>query len=110
MKHISSPHNYSSYLIKYYTICEVTCTHTHNKASTPTDHPYYVAVQYHPEYLSRPLNPSPPYLGLILAAANKLNSYISRGCNISPRLSYDYTSGDDDEDDEVTQALSANSQ
>jgi len=74
------------------------------------DHPYYVAVQYHPEYLSRPLNPSPPYLGLILAAANKLNSFISRGCNISPRLSYDYSSGDDDEDDEVTQALSASSQ
>ncbi|XP_065906435.1 CTP synthase 1-like isoform X2 [Dysidea avara] len=67
------------------------------------DHPYYVAVQYHPEYLSRPLNPSPPYLVLILAAANKLNSFfISQGCTISPRLSYDYTSGDDDEDDEVT--------
>jgi CTP synthase len=26
-----------------------------------------VAVQYHPEYISRPLSPSPPYLGLILA-------------------------------------------
>ena len=74
------------------------------------DHPYYVAVQYHPEYLSRPLNPSPPYLGLILAASGKLNSFISRGCNISPRLSYDYTSADDDEDDEVTQALCTNSQ
>jgi len=49
-------------------------------------------------------------LGLILAAANKLNSFISRGCNISPRLSYDYSSGDDDEDDEVTQALSVNNQ
>lgn len=74
------------------------------------DHPYYVAVQYHPEYLSRPLTPSPPYLGLILSASNKLNSYISRGCNISPRLSYDYTSADDDEDDEVTQALCTNNQ
>ena len=30
-------------------------------------HPYYVAVQYHPEYISRPLSPSPPFLGLILA-------------------------------------------
>ena len=39
------------------------------------DHPFYVAVQYHPEYLSRPLNPSPPYLGLILASSNKLNNY-----------------------------------
>lgn len=26
-------------------------------------HPYYVAVQFHPEYLSRPLSPSPPFLG-----------------------------------------------
>lgn len=26
-------------------------------------HPYYVAVQFHPEYLSRPLSPSPVFLG-----------------------------------------------
>lgn len=32
------------------------------------DHPYFVGVQFHPEYLSRPLSPSPPYLGLIRAA------------------------------------------
>lgn len=36
----------------------------------PTVHPYYVAVQYHPEYLSRPFRPSPPYLGLIEAGRN----------------------------------------
>ena len=29
------------------------------------NHPYFVAVQYHPEYISRPLQPSAPYLGLI---------------------------------------------
>ncbi len=29
------------------------------------DHPYFVGVQYHPEYISRPLKPSAPYLGLI---------------------------------------------
>ncbi|CAM1328552.1 Uncharacterised protein g9789 [Pycnogonum litorale] len=28
-------------------------------------HPYFVGVQYHPEYISRPMKPSPPYLGLI---------------------------------------------
>ncbi len=27
------------------------------------DHPYFVAVQYHPEFLSRPLRTSPPFLG-----------------------------------------------
>lgn len=40
------------------------------------DHPYFVATQYHPEYLSRPLKPSPPFLGLILAAEGRLQSYI----------------------------------
>lgn len=32
------------------------------------NHPYFVAVQYHPEYLSRPFRPSPPYVGLVRAA------------------------------------------
>jgi CTP synthase len=42
------------------------------------DHPYFVAVQYHPEYLSRPLRPSPPYLGLVLAATGKLQSFLAK--------------------------------
>jgi CTP synthase len=33
------------------------------------DHPFYVATQYHPEYLSRPLRPSPPFLGFVKASA-----------------------------------------
>ncbi|KAI8323624.1 CTP synthase [Martensiomyces pterosporus] len=41
------------------------------------NHPYFVAVQYHPEYLTRPLNPSPPFLGLLLAASNQLDAYLS---------------------------------
>lgn len=49
------------------------------------DHPYYVAVQYHPEYLSRPMDPSPPFLGLLLAAKDRLKSYFVRGCKLSPR-------------------------
>ena len=68
------------------------------------DHPYYVGVQYHPEYLSRPMAPSAPYLGLILASSNKLKGFISRGYQLSPRASYEYDP-DDDLDDEVTQAL-----
>jgi len=31
-------------------------------------HPYYVGVQYHPEFKSRPEKPSPPFLGLLMAA------------------------------------------
>tara|TARA_B110000444_G_scaffold97003_1_gene91987 strand:+ start:87848 stop:89479 length:1632 start_codon:yes stop_codon:yes gene_type:complete len=35
-------------------------------------HPYYVGVQYHPEFKSRPNRPSPPFLGLLKAAAGLL--------------------------------------
>ena len=36
------------------------------------DHPWFVGVQYHPEYLSRVLHPSKPYLGLVAASAGCL--------------------------------------
>ncbi|KAJ8468896.1 hypothetical protein ONZ45_g17078 [Pleurotus djamor] len=32
------------------------------------DHPYFVGFQAHPEFCTRPLNPSPPFLGLVAAA------------------------------------------
>lgn len=57
------------------------------------NHPYYVAIQFHPEYLSRPLKPSPPYLGLILASVGKLQSYLNHGCRLSPRQLSDESSG-----------------
>jgi CTP synthase len=63
-------------------------------------HPFYVGVQYHPEYISRPLNPSRPYLGLVLAATGKLTGYLSRGCRMSPRGSA--LSDSDFSDEEVT--------
>ena len=37
-----------------------------------TDHPYYVGVQYHPEFKSRPGRPSPPFLGLLKASTGQL--------------------------------------
>lgn len=58
------------------------------------NHPYYVGVQYHPEYLSRPLKPSPPFLGLILASVGKLQSYLNKGCRLSPRELSDNSSGE----------------
>ncbi|RUP43153.1 hypothetical protein BC936DRAFT_137543 [Jimgerdemannia flammicorona] len=39
-------------------------------------HPYFVGTQYHPEYLTRPLKPSPPFLGLVLAATGLLDGYL----------------------------------
>jgi len=35
-----------------------------------SDHPFYLAVQFHPEYKSRPGMPSPPFLGFVSAAGN----------------------------------------
>lgn len=40
------------------------------------DHPYFVGMQAHPELASRPLNPSPPFLGLVAAAAGVLDEQI----------------------------------
>ncbi|KAF2456585.1 CTP synthase [Lineolata rhizophorae] len=37
-------------------------------------HPYFVGVQFHPEYLSRVLDPSRPYLGLVAAASGCLEA------------------------------------
>ncbi len=34
-------------------------------------HPYYVGVQFHPEFKSRPGRPSPPFLGLLQAASKR---------------------------------------
>lgn len=36
------------------------------------DHPWFVGVQFHPEYLSRVLRPSKPYLGFVAASAGCL--------------------------------------
>lgn len=57
------------------------------------DHCYFVGVQYHPEFTSRPIKPSPPYFGLLLAAAGKLQSYLTKGCRLSPRDTYSDRSG-----------------
>ncbi|ODQ80536.1 hypothetical protein BABINDRAFT_160807 [Babjeviella inositovora NRRL Y-12698] len=41
------------------------------------DHPYYVAAQYHPEYISKVLDPSKPFLGLVAAAAGVLDDALT---------------------------------
>ncbi|XP_041867404.1 CTP synthase 1 [Melanotaenia boesemani] len=67
------------------------------------DHPYFVGVQYHPEFTSRPIKPSPPYLGLLLAAAGKLQSYLQKGCRLSPRDTYSDRSGSSTPDSEIAE-------
>ena len=42
------------------------------------DHPWFVGVQFHPEYLSRVLRPSKPYLGFVAAACACLAELLER--------------------------------
>ncbi|XP_078513793.1 CTP synthase 2 isoform X1 [Lissotriton helveticus] len=62
------------------------------------DHPYFVGVQFHPEFLSRPMKPSPPYIGLLMAATGKLDLYLKNGCKLSHRDRYsDFSDGSSSE-------------
>ena len=38
-----------------------------------TDHPYFIGSQFHPELTSRPLSPSPLFMGLVAAAIRHAN-------------------------------------
>uniref|UniRef100_A0A183BQY6 CTP synthase n=1 Tax=Globodera pallida TaxID=36090 RepID=A0A183BQY6_GLOPA len=47
-------------------------------------HPFFIGVQYHPEYLSSAMQPSPPFLGLLLAASGQLESHLDNKLVPSP--------------------------
>nr|CAB3234414.1 CTP synthase 1 [Phallusia mammillata] len=72
------------------------------------DHPYYVAVQFHPEFLSRPLHPSPPYLGLLLASCGKLQTHIDKGNRLSPRERLMSENDPDTSESELEMSLRSN--
>jgi CTP synthase len=38
------------------------------------DHPYMVASQFHPEFLSRPMKPHPLFAGLLKAAKERVKN------------------------------------
>ena len=42
------------------------------------EHPFYLGCQYHPEFQSRPLNPSPVFLGLLMAASGQLDAFLEK--------------------------------
>ncbi|XP_073149242.1 uncharacterized protein [Henckelia pumila] len=58
------------------------------------NHPYFVGVQFHPEFKSRPGKPSALFLGLVAAACGQLDLFLKKGaakrstyhkwCNGSP--------------------------
>uniref|UniRef100_A0A183AP40 CTP synthase (glutamine hydrolyzing) n=1 Tax=Echinostoma caproni TaxID=27848 RepID=A0A183AP40_9TREM len=57
---------------------------TGQKQSGPVRHPYFVATQFHPEYTSRPVHPSPFFVGLMLAACGQLDTYLQKPIRLSP--------------------------
>lgn len=59
-----------------------------------TSHPYFVGVQFHPEFSSRPMKPSPPYLGLLLAATGNLNTHLQQMSRLSYSDAYSDVSDD----------------
>ncbi|XP_055471758.1 CTP synthase 2 isoform X2 [Psammomys obesus] len=52
-----------------------------------SNHPYFVGVQFHPEFTSRPMKPSPPYLGLLLAATGSLDNHLQHISRLLLRFS-----------------------
>ncbi|XP_050016552.1 CTP synthase 2 [Alexandromys fortis] len=59
-----------------------------------TGHPYFVGVQFHPEFTSRPMKPSPPYLGFLLAATGNLNTHLQQMSRLSYSDAYSDISDD----------------
>jgi len=48
-------------------------------------HPFYWGCQFHPEFKSRPLKPSPPFVGLVRAATGQLDrEYLPGSPKINP--------------------------
>lgn len=43
------------------------------------EHPFFLAVQFHPEFKSRPNRPSPVFLAFVLACCGKLDQRIEEG-------------------------------
>jgi CTP synthase len=52
-------------------------TGTRMEVAELPEHPYYVGCQFHPEFKSRPLHPSPPFYGLLLAATGGLQAHLA---------------------------------
>uniref|UniRef100_A0A914QKY6 CTP synthase (glutamine hydrolyzing) n=1 Tax=Panagrolaimus davidi TaxID=227884 RepID=A0A914QKY6_9BILA len=66
-----APNKEMSYLEKVNTLCQystATKTAVRMEIMELENHPYFVGIQFHPEFQSRPFSPSPPFLGLIRAS------------------------------------------
>lgn len=45
-------------------------------------HPFFIGVQFHPEFKSRPGKPSAPFLGLIAAASGQLDTFLQKSGSV----------------------------
>uniref|UniRef100_A0A7N0UU62 CTP synthase n=1 Tax=Kalanchoe fedtschenkoi TaxID=63787 RepID=A0A7N0UU62_KALFE len=50
------------------------------------NHPYFVGVQFHPEFKSRPGKPSPLFLGLIAASSGQLDPVLQNCGHVSSKI------------------------
>ncbi|GAB2282364.1 CTP synthase 1 [Dionaea muscipula] len=50
------------------------------------DHPFFIGVQFHPEFKSRPVKPSPPFLGLIAAATGQLDDLLQASTTMKSKI------------------------
>ncbi|XP_050233601.1 uncharacterized protein LOC126682093 [Mercurialis annua] len=57
------------------------------------DHPYFVGVQFHPEFKSRPGNPSAVFLGLIAAASGQLEAVLKNYGQVRKPLGNELSNG-----------------
>ncbi|XP_065852491.1 uncharacterized protein [Euphorbia lathyris] len=57
------------------------------------DHPFFVGVQFHPEFKSRPGKPSALFLGLIAAACGQLEGFLQNNCHANKPLSNGMSNG-----------------
>ena len=69
-------------------------------------HPYFIGAQFHPELLSRPLRPSPMFLGLVAAAIRQANPDLPREA-ISERWLRSEGEGKAESRSEKTEAVGA---
>ena len=52
-----------------------------DRAAAPTQHPFFVASQYHPEFKSRPERPAPLFREFVGAALAHAGERVSAGAN-----------------------------
>ncbi|KAJ3204020.1 CTP synthase ura7 [Entophlyctis luteolus] len=61
----------------------------------PSEHPFFVATQFHPEYKTKPLKPVPTFLGFVLASSGLLKEYLGgsgeepSGAGLARYMSFD---------------------